>query len=109
APLSFEDVRGRATSIRRRRRAAVAGGIAAAVALVVLVPTILAGGDGTTSQGPDPAPPAPTPRADGTFPLTLDGPTGTAPGVSYLNGPARLLETPDGPVALPTDYEQVLP
>jgi hypothetical protein len=59
APLSFEDVRGRAVSIRRRRRAAVAGGIAAAVALVVLVPTLLSGGTGPKSEAPDPAPPTP--------------------------------------------------
>lgn len=57
APLSFDDVRGKAVSIRRRRRAALAGGVAAAVALVVLVPTVLAGGGGPKSDGVDPATP----------------------------------------------------
>ncbi|WP_028635607.1 hypothetical protein [Nocardioides sp. URHA0032] len=59
APLSFQDVRGRARSIQRRRRAAVAGTVAAAVALVVIVPSVLTGGHGKDSRAPEPAPPVP--------------------------------------------------
>lgn len=70
--LSFDDVRGRARSIRRRRNATVAGAVAAAVALVVLVPTVLSGGSGPKSDGVDPAPPTPGHTAvlhDGTLTL----------------------------------------
>ncbi len=59
APLTFEAVRGTAQGIRRRRRAAAAGAVAAAVAVAILVPTVLTGG-WNRSQGPDPAPPAPS-------------------------------------------------
>jgi hypothetical protein len=59
APLSFEDVRGKARSIRRRRRAAVTGGVAAAVVLAVIVPSVLTGGQGKSSRAPEPAPPVP--------------------------------------------------
>jgi hypothetical protein len=58
APLSFDDVRGRARSIQRRRRAAVTGGVAAAVALAVIVPSMLGGGGRPGSQEPEPAGPA---------------------------------------------------
>jgi hypothetical protein len=59
APLSFDDVRTRAVSIRRRRRAAVTGGIAAAVALAVIVPSVLTGGQGKADRAPEPAPAPP--------------------------------------------------
>lgn len=76
APYSFDDVRGKALSIRRRRRTAVAGGVAAAVALVVLVPTLLGGGSGPKSQAPEPAPATPGHTAvlhDGTLTLPDGG------------------------------------
>ncbi|GAB3199694.1 hypothetical protein GCM10027062_17060 [Nocardioides hungaricus] len=76
APLSLDDVRSRAVSIRRRRRAAVTGAVAAVVALVVIVPTILAGGNGPGSKAPEPAPPAPGRAAvlqDGTLTLPDGG------------------------------------
>jgi hypothetical protein len=59
APLSFEDVRGKAHAIRRRRRATAAGVVAAAVALMVVVPTVLAGGLVGEPDAPEPAPPVP--------------------------------------------------
>ena len=76
APLSLDDVRGRARSIQRRRRGAVVGTVAAAVALAVIVPSVLGGGHGKGSQAPDPAPPVPGHTAvlhDGT--VTLPGGT----------------------------------
>jgi hypothetical protein len=59
APLSFDDVRSKAVSIRRRRRATVTGGIAAAVALAVIVPSVLTGGQDKGSRAPEPAPSPP--------------------------------------------------
>jgi hypothetical protein len=76
APLTFEDVRTRARGIRRRRRAAAAGAVAALVAVAIVVPATLTGGS-DRSQGPDPAPPAPT-----------------APGASVLHDGA--VTRPDG-------------
>lgn len=59
APVSFEEVRGRARTIRRRRAAGTAGAVAAAVALVLLVPTLLGGVGAQRSERPQPAPPVP--------------------------------------------------
>ncbi|NYD40761.1 WD40 repeat domain-containing protein [Nocardioides panaciterrulae] len=56
APLSFEDVRGKARSIRRRRRAAAVGALAAAVAVVAVVPAALSG----RLDRADPPQPAPS-------------------------------------------------
>jgi len=61
APLTLDDVRGRARGIRRRRRVAATASIAAAVAIAVVVPTLLLGGIGSNrSDAPQPAP-QPTP------------------------------------------------
>ncbi len=49
APLAFDDVRGRATSIRRRRQLATGLGVAAAVA--VIVPTAMFATKGTDGDG----------------------------------------------------------
>ena len=62
APLSFDDVRGRARSIQRRRRATAAAAVAAAVAVVAAVPAVLSGSL-DRAAGPDPAPPVPVPSA----------------------------------------------
>lgn len=59
APLTLDDVRGRARGIRRRRRVAAAASIAAAVAVVATVPAVLSGSL-DRADGPQPAPPAPT-------------------------------------------------
>ena len=57
-PLAFDDVRGKATSIRRRRR--VASGLAVAAAVAVIVPTALIASKGSNSDGPLPATQPPT-------------------------------------------------
>jgi hypothetical protein len=56
APFTFDDVRGRARSIRRRRQAVVAGAAAAVVAAVIVVPTALSNGPGRTTPDPAPSP-----------------------------------------------------
>lgn len=62
APLTLDDVRGRARGIRRRRRATAAAAVAAAVAVVAAVPAVLSGSL-DRADGPQPAPPAPTQSA----------------------------------------------
>jgi hypothetical protein len=93
APLTFRDVQGRATRIRRGRRIAAGVGLAAAAA--ILVPTALIAGSGLDrSQEPDPAPrpSSPTategsPGAKPTVPLDVSGlETGEPPAVTWLEG-----------------------
>ena len=62
APLSFDDVRGRARRLQRRRRSTAAAAVAAAVAVAAIVPAAIAGHD-VRSDRLDPAPPAPVPSA----------------------------------------------
>ena len=62
APLTLDDVRGRARGIRRRRRVAAATALAAAVAVIAIVPAVLLGSL-DRADGPQPAPPAPSPSA----------------------------------------------
>lgn len=113
APLTLESVQGRARSIRRRR-AAVGSGIAAAAVMAVILPVTLAL-DGTPgSQRPDvtntPTQAVdPTPRADGTFPLTIDAPEAAAPDTGYLVLDTGQLVTPDGSFDLPGDFLQITP
>lgn len=76
APLSLEDVRGKAHAIRRRRRTTAAAAVAAAVAVVVLVPTVLSGGHTKRSEAPEPAPSPPAHAAvlhDGQLTLPSGG------------------------------------
>ena len=101
APLAFDDVRGKATSIRRRRR--VASGLAVAAAVAVIVPTAMIATKGSNSDGPlaghpaatvvtDSAEPTPTPTSTpvmGQDPHSLgvtDLPTGAPPAVEILEG-----------------------
>lgn len=117
-PIGLDAVRQSARKIRRRRNI-VSGAVAAVVASVAL-PT----GVAVTSaiNGPDQPvknphvatspsdTPAPTPRPDGTFPLTLRGlPSGDAPRADYVLRQARTLVTPEGTVDLPEAYSQIVP
>ena len=114
APLTLEGVRGRAHSIRRTRRAAAAGVAALAVAAIA-VPTALLGpgaerSDRSSQIADNPTEAtAPTPRADGTFPLTLDVPEGPVPSTGYIAVDDGQLVTPDGTSDLPGDFVQVAP
>lgn len=120
APIGFEAVRARAGKMQRRRNA-VTGLVAAAVAAVAL-PTGVAvtaalnsgdepGKDPTIAASPseEPARPTPTPRPDGTFPLTIEGlPRGAAPDVTYYNGLEGAIVTPGGTVKPPMTYQQAI-
>jgi hypothetical protein len=82
APLSLDQVKGKAVRIRRTRRLAAAGGALAAAAVIVPV-AVFAGGALTDDSGPQPAPqPNPT--------VTDHG----GPGFSYIDG--TTLRLPDG-------------
>jgi hypothetical protein len=98
-PLAFDDVRGKATSIRRRRR--VASGLAVAAAVAVIVPVAAFTSKSLDSDGPLPAtqPPtavtdtaAPTPTSTPTMGAdphaigVTDLPTGAPPAVEILQG-----------------------
>lgn len=122
SPIAFEAVRQSARRIRRRR-AIVTGAVAAMVAGVALptglaVTTALNSGDRDRADNPDIATspsadataPAPTPRPDGTFALTLRGlPDGEPPRVSYVVSGASVLVTPESRIDLPEPYSQIVP
>jgi hypothetical protein len=81
ARLQLDDVRGRASSIRRRRR--IATGVGVAAALAVIVPTAVALSGGVRSAELPPANPSPQPPAHTV--LTLDGLSrGNAAGIEYF-------------------------
>ncbi len=111
APLTLDSVRGKARSIRRTRRA-VAGGAAVAAVLAVVVPLGL-----SLDSRPDSGRPPvtntpteavdPTPRADGTFPLTLDVAEGDVPASGYLVRDDRSFVSPDGVRQLPGRFLQL--
>jgi hypothetical protein len=97
APISLEDVRGRARRIRRRRSALAVGGAAAVVALMVPLGLVL-GGALTSSEEPpvvdspsvtraeDPDEALPTPSVTGEAGLVVDGlSTGAPPATGYLD------------------------
>lgn len=125
-PIGFDAVRQSARKMQRRRHM-VTGAVAAVVASVALptgvaVVSAIDGPDGgkepTVATGPKTdAPsadatrgPAPTPRPDGSFPLTLrDIPRGQDPKVSYVLDNERMLVTPEGRYDLPEAYTQIVP
>jgi hypothetical protein len=121
-PIGLDDVRDRASSIRRRRNAV--RGVVAAVVLAVAVPvglsaTDLLGTSGTPappvasrSGAPSPSPtePAPTPGPDGSYPLTVHGLEQGAPaGIPYIDADAEQLVSPEGTVDLPEPYAMITP
>jgi hypothetical protein len=113
APLTLDDVQGKARTIRRRR-AALTSGIAAAAILALVVPVGLALDDPAGNR-PSPAAPntteavEPSPNPDGTFPLTLDVPEGEVPTTGYIAFDDQQLVTPDGTIDLPGDFVQIAP
>jgi hypothetical protein len=112
SPLTLDDVRGRARSIRRRRTAV--SGLAAAAVLAVAVPIGMAVDDRVTSrpdEGPVAGPDTASPRPDDAGPrellLTTDVETSSgAPEIPYvLDGALRF---PDGgEVPLGAEYTTV--
>ncbi len=112
APLTLDDVQGKARAIRRRR-AAVTTGIAAAAVVAVLLPAGLVLDDpGTPRPSPAPSPTEavePTPNPDGTFPLTLDVPEGEVPATGYLTLDDQQLVTQAGRFDVPGHFVQIAP
>jgi hypothetical protein len=111
APLTLDDVQGKARTIRRRR-SAMTTGIAAVAVLAVLVPAGLVIDDpGSPRPSPAPSPPTeaiePTPNEDGSFRLTLDVPEGEVPATGFLS--QGELVTPNGTIDLPGDFVQLAP
>ena len=114
APLTLEGVQGRARTIRRRRQAMTSGVVAAAV-LAVAIPAGfgLASRTDSTPDYTNPSPTrvvddAPTPRADGTFPLApLDAPEGPAPGTGVIRLADSTLVTAGGEQQLPEGTVQI--
>lgn len=104
APLTLDDVKGKAGSIRRRRRTAVATGVLATAAVIVPA-AVFVGLPTSDNSGPDPAPsPSITPTTDAEPQLgpeldASDLPVGEAPKVAWIEG--TTLHTPDGDVPLP--------
>jgi hypothetical protein len=88
APLTFDNVRGKAMTIRRNRRIAVAGGVLAAAAVMVPVAVFAGNGLGDSGDGRrDFASNSPTPSqaTDPNDPTPTEPPVGTL-AVSYLEG-----------------------
>jgi hypothetical protein len=89
APLTFDNVKGKAMTIRRNRRIAVAGGILAAAAVVVPIAVIAGNGFGNDDDGaPDFASnsPSPTQATDPNDPTpTAEAPEPTL-AAAYLEG-----------------------
>ncbi len=118
--VDLDAVKGRARGIQRRRRAVT--GLVAAAVIAVAVPVGLNVTDGMRSTAPvpanpspsvvesgDPTPsPRPTPRADGTFPLTVQSLSrGDDTGVPYLRGDQLL--TSRETLRLPEPYGMIAP
>ncbi|MFB9313676.1 hypothetical protein [Nocardioides plantarum] len=90
APLTLDQVKGKAVTIKNKRRAAVAGAVLAAAA--VIVPVAVAAGNGFGHDKADVAPATSTPSETATDPATPDPtpdptpPPAAGAGVAYLEG-----------------------
>ena len=105
APLSFDQVRGKAVKIQRKRRAVVAGGVLAAAA--VIVPVAVAAANGLGDATPREIAPA-TQTTSATDVATPETPAAPADpgalGIDYLEG--RTFHRADGTaVELPAAYQ----
>ncbi len=99
-PLSLDDVKGRATGIRRRRR--VVSGLAVAAVLTVAVPAGIAVTDRATSTTrPDSGPAATTEVSPDPSPVTPAGPVPLDTDTSARSGEAGVPVLYDGLVHLP--------
>ena len=95
APLTLDNVKGKAMTIRRNRRIAVAGGILAAAAVIVPVAVFAGNSLGDTSDDIDPATtPSVTQATDPNDPTPSTEAPASAIGVSYLEG--ATWHRPDG-------------
>ena len=87
APLSFDDVRAKATTIRRRRRVATGLGVAAAIAVIVPTAIFATRGGPSTVQPASPLPTAGTPSPDSPTPTSTSTPVmGDKPHVLDVRG-----------------------
>lgn len=105
APLSFDQVRGKAVKIQRKRRAVVAGGVLAAAAVIVPVAVAAANGLGDAAPDPIPAATQTTSATDVATPETPAAPANPgALGVGYLE--QRTYHRADGTAfPLPRAYQ----
>ncbi len=105
APLTFEAIQGRATTIRRKRRAVLAGGVLAAAAMIAPV-AVLALNNNEQSRTIQPANPTPTVTAESAEPT----PKPTSPAdpsllnVDYLTG-TTLVRAGRDALELPNEYQ----
>ena len=89
APLTFDNVKDKAMTIRRNRRIAVAGGILAAAAVVVPVAILAGNGLGDSNDTIDPVvSPSPTRATDTNDPTPPTEAPISGVGVGYLEGSA---------------------
>ena len=107
APLSFEAIKGRATSIRRKRRAAVAGSVLAVAAVITPV-AVLALNDDPQSRTIQPAPNPtvvtdPTPTLDPT-PAPISPSDPSQMNIDYLTG-TTLVRAGRDALELPNTYQ----
>ncbi len=87
APLTFDNVKDKAMTIRRNRRIAIAGGILAAAAVIVPVAVLAGNGLGDSKDTIDPVvSPSPTRATDSNDPTPPTEAPVTTVGVGYLEG-----------------------
>lgn len=116
--IGFNAVRQSAKKMRRRR-AVVTGAVAVVVAGIAVPGGLALTSALNSSDGPVDSPtvathpsegtgPAPTPRADGTFRLTMQGlPRGAEPQVPYIDRREPAVVLPGDTLPMPTEYNEV--